>query len=100
MLVKKRNEKKKERKGLQFWFLLFYGLAFFFCSLQFVFNMEQGLPLWPEWLFFNRVNTRARKGVEIGPALCLLRYGLSLFLYFLPVSKSVKWLKSASIRYI
>lgn len=41
-------------------------------SSMFVFNMEQGLPLWPEWLFFNRVNTRARKGVEIGPALCLL----------------------------
>ncbi|CAK7339322.1 unnamed protein product [Dovyalis caffra] len=41
-------------------------------SSMFVFNMEQGLPLWPEWLFFNRVNARARKGVEIGPALCLL----------------------------
>ncbi|KAJ6346689.1 hypothetical protein OIU76_003386 [Salix suchowensis] len=41
-------------------------------SSMFVFNMEQGLPLWPEWLFFNRVNTRARKGIEIGPALCLL----------------------------
>ncbi|KAJ7005144.1 outer envelope protein 80 [Populus alba x Populus x berolinensis] len=41
-------------------------------SSMFVFNMEQGLPLWSEWLFFNRVNTRARKGVEIGPALCLL----------------------------
>ncbi|CAL1409592.1 unnamed protein product [Linum trigynum] len=41
-------------------------------SSMFVFNMEQGLPLWPEWLFFNRVTARARKGVEIGPALFLL----------------------------
>ncbi|KAG6787671.1 hypothetical protein POTOM_003714 [Populus tomentosa] len=41
-------------------------------SSMFVFNMEQGLPLWPEWLFFNRVNARARKGAQIGPALCLL----------------------------
>ncbi|GAY46955.1 hypothetical protein CUMW_100930 [Citrus unshiu] len=41
-------------------------------SSMFVFNMEQGLPVWPEWLFFNRVNARARKGVEIGPARLLL----------------------------
>ncbi|KAJ8770155.1 hypothetical protein K2173_011490 [Erythroxylum novogranatense] len=41
-------------------------------SSMFVLNMEQCLPLWPEWLFFNRVNARARKGVEIGPALFLL----------------------------
>ncbi|CAN1158182.1 Outer envelope protein 80, chloroplastic [Linum perenne] len=41
-------------------------------SSMFVFNMEQGLPLWHEWLFFNRVNARARKGVELGPALFLL----------------------------
>ena len=56
---------------------------FLFLSLQFVFNMEQGLPLWSEWLFFNRVNTRARKGVEIGPALCLLRFGICFFLFVL-----------------
>jgi outer membrane protein insertion porin family len=37
--------------------------------------MEQGLPVLPEWLSFNRVNVRARKGVEIGPASLLLRYG-------------------------
>ncbi|KAL5152339.1 Outer envelope protein 80, chloroplastic [Glycine soja] len=36
--------------------------------LQFVLNMEKGLPLLPEWLSFTRVNARARKGVEIGPA--------------------------------
>ncbi|KAJ4724237.1 outer envelope protein 80, chloroplastic-like [Melia azedarach] len=41
-------------------------------SSMFVFNMEQGLPVMPEWLFFNRVNARARKGVEIGPARLLL----------------------------
>jgi hypothetical protein len=50
--------------------------------------MEQGLPLWPEWLFFNRVNARARKGAQIGPALCLLRYGV--YFFFLSVSRPVK----------
>lgn len=47
--------------------------------LQFVFNMEQGLPVLPDWLFFNRVNGRARKGVEIGPARFLLRLVESVF---------------------
>ena len=42
--------------------------------LQFVLNMEKGLPLLPEWLSFTRVNARARKGVEIGPARLHLRY--------------------------
>ncbi|KAH0669465.1 hypothetical protein KY285_023627 [Solanum tuberosum] len=28
---------------------------------SFVFNMDQGLPVWSEWLVFNRVNARARK---------------------------------------
>ncbi|CAG7910854.1 unnamed protein product [Brassica rapa] len=37
-------------------------------STMFAFNMEQGLPVLPEWLFFNRVNARTRKGVHIGPA--------------------------------
>ncbi|XVF04684.1 hypothetical protein REPUB_Repub05bG0106300 [Reevesia pubescens] len=41
-------------------------------SSMFAFNMEQGLPVMPEWLFFNRVNARARKGVEIGPTRLLL----------------------------
>ncbi|KAK4787965.1 hypothetical protein SAY86_019284 [Trapa natans] len=41
-------------------------------SSMFVFNMEQGLPVMPEWLFFNRVSARARKGVEIGPVCFLL----------------------------
>lgn len=36
--------------------------------------MEQGIPVLPEWLFFNRVNIRARNDVEIGPARFLLRY--------------------------
>lgn len=44
-------------------------------SLQVVFNMEQGIPVLPEWLSFNRVNARARTDFEIGPARLLLRYG-------------------------
>ena len=44
--------------------------------------MEQGLPVMPEWLFFNRVNARARKGVEIGPARLLLRYYAYYVLFF------------------
>ncbi|KAL4292464.1 hypothetical protein HN51_042791 [Arachis hypogaea] len=37
-------------------------------SSMFALNMEQGLPVLPEWLSFTRVNARARKGIEIGPA--------------------------------
>ncbi|CAN8252362.1 unnamed protein product [Cochlearia groenlandica] len=37
-------------------------------STMFAFNMEQGLHVLPEWLFFNRVNARTRKGINIGPA--------------------------------
>ncbi|KAE9600369.1 putative bacterial surface antigen (D15), POTRA domain-containing protein [Lupinus albus] len=37
-------------------------------SSMFVLNLEQGLPLLSEWLSFTRVNARARKGFEIGPA--------------------------------
>lgn len=55
--------------------------SFFFLCLtlsvflyQFAFNMEQGLPVLPEWLFFNRVNARTRKGIHIGPASFLFRY--------------------------
>lgn len=40
--------------------------------------MEQGIPVLPEWLFFNRVNARARKGIEIGPAHFILRYHANL----------------------
>ncbi|KAM2046886.1 hypothetical protein ACFX1T_005623 [Malus domestica] len=36
-----------------------------------VFNMEQGLPVLPEWLYFNRINARARKDVELGPTRVL-----------------------------
>ncbi|KAF4385077.1 hypothetical protein G4B88_029119 [Cannabis sativa] len=41
-------------------------------SPMIVFNLEQGLPVLSEWLFFNRVNARARKDVQIGPARLLL----------------------------
>ncbi|CAI9106538.1 OLC1v1005720C1 [Oldenlandia corymbosa var. corymbosa] len=37
-------------------------------SSMFAFNMDQGIPLFPEWLVFNRVNARARKGIVLGPA--------------------------------
>ncbi|XP_071914877.1 outer envelope protein 80, chloroplastic-like isoform X3 [Coffea arabica] len=37
-------------------------------SSMFAFNMDQGIPVWPEWLFFNRVNARARKGLVLGLA--------------------------------
>uniref|UniRef100_J3LAJ5 POTRA domain-containing protein n=2 Tax=Oryza brachyantha TaxID=4533 RepID=J3LAJ5_ORYBR len=41
-------------------------------STMFVFNIEQGLPVLPEWLSFNRVTARLRQGYEIGPARLLL----------------------------
>ncbi|KAL9237151.1 hypothetical protein vseg_011736 [Gypsophila vaccaria] len=41
-------------------------------SSMFVFSMEQGLPILPEWLCFNRINSRARKRVDVGPANILL----------------------------
>ncbi|XP_058199368.1 outer envelope protein 80, chloroplastic [Rhododendron vialii] len=43
-------------------------------SSMFVFNIEQGLPILPEWLFFNRLNARARKGLDIGPLRFLLSF--------------------------
>ncbi|KAG1326747.1 Outer envelope protein 80, chloroplastic [Cocos nucifera] len=45
-------------------------------SSTLVFNMEQGLPVFPEWLCFNRVSARARQGYKIGPARLLLRYDI------------------------
>lgn len=39
-----------------------------------VLNMEQGLPVHPEWLCFNRVTARARQGVEFGPTRFLLSF--------------------------
>ncbi|WMV18829.1 hypothetical protein MTR67_012214 [Solanum verrucosum] len=42
-------------------------------SSVFVFNKDQGLPVWSEWLVFNRVNARARKGLVLGPMRLLLR---------------------------
>ncbi|ONH99301.1 hypothetical protein PRUPE_6G023900 [Prunus persica] len=41
-------------------------------SSMLVLNMEQGLPVLPEWLVFNRINARARKDLELGPARFLL----------------------------
>ncbi|KAL0435431.1 UNVERIFIED_CONTAM: Outer envelope protein 80, chloroplastic [Sesamum radiatum] len=42
------------------------------CSSTFVFNVDQGIPVSPEWLVFNRVNARARQGFVIGPACFLV----------------------------
>jgi len=39
-----------------------------------VFNMEQGLPILPEWLFFNRINVRARHEMRIGLAHCIASF--------------------------
>lgn len=67
-------------------FIYFLCGPSYFLSVQFVFNVEQGLPVLPEWLFFNRVTARVRKGVEVGPARILLRYvclSFSLLLLFL-----------------
>ncbi|GJM90510.1 hypothetical protein PR202_ga06797 [Eleusine coracana subsp. coracana] len=47
---------------------LFYACLF---NNLFVFNVEQGLPVLPEWLSFNRVTARLRQGYEIGPARLL-----------------------------
>ncbi|KAG8389022.1 hypothetical protein BUALT_Bualt02G0186200 [Buddleja alternifolia] len=41
-------------------------------SSMFVFNMDQGIPVSPEWLVFNRVNSRARQGFVVGPARFLV----------------------------
>ncbi|KAH1108869.1 hypothetical protein J1N35_012637 [Gossypium stocksii] len=42
-------------------------------SSMFIINMEQGLPVMPDWLYFNRVNARVSKSVKLGPARLLLR---------------------------
>ncbi|CAA0805777.1 Outer envelope protein 80- chloroplastic [Striga hermonthica] len=41
-------------------------------SSMFVFNMDQGIPVFPDWLVFNRVNARARQSLAFGPAHILL----------------------------
>ncbi|WOK92947.1 outer envelope protein 80, chloroplastic isoform X1 [Canna indica] len=41
-------------------------------SSMFALNTEQGLPLFNEWLCFNRITARARQGFEIGPARLML----------------------------
>lgn len=43
-------------------------------SSMLAFNVEQGLPIIPEWLCFNRVTGRFRQGVQIGPARVLLSF--------------------------
>lgn len=43
-------------------------------SSMLVFNMEQGLPVLPEWLFFNRLNIRARHEMRIGLAHCIASF--------------------------
>lgn len=55
--------------------LLFLLILFFIIfRVQFAFNMDQALSIWGEWLGFNRVNARARKGIIIGPACLHFRY--------------------------
>ncbi|KAL0391845.1 UNVERIFIED_CONTAM: Outer envelope protein 80, chloroplastic [Sesamum radiatum] len=41
-------------------------------SSMVAFNMDQGIPVSPEWPVFNRVNARARQGFIIGPACFLV----------------------------
>ncbi|XP_047076562.1 outer envelope protein 80, chloroplastic-like [Lolium rigidum] len=41
-------------------------------STMFVFNAEQGLPILPQWLRFNRVTSHLKQGYEIGPARLIL----------------------------
>ncbi|KAH9324576.1 hypothetical protein KI387_004754, partial [Taxus chinensis] len=43
-------------------------------SSMLLFNMEQGLPVFQDWLFFNRVKVRARHGMRIGPARCVASF--------------------------
>ncbi|XP_031114447.1 outer envelope protein 80, chloroplastic [Ipomoea triloba] len=41
-------------------------------SSMLVFNMDQGIPVLPEWLVFSRVNARALKGLAVGPVRLFL----------------------------
>ncbi|EFJ33009.1 hypothetical protein SELMODRAFT_84522 [Selaginella moellendorffii] len=50
-------------------------------SSQLVLNTEQGLPIAPDWLFFNRVNIRARQGVRIGQVRCITRQATFVFVF-------------------
>ncbi|XP_024370540.1 outer envelope protein 80, chloroplastic [Physcomitrium patens] len=43
-------------------------------SSQLVFNTEQGLPIAADWLFFNRINVRARQGLRLGPVRCIASF--------------------------
>ncbi|CAA3000948.1 outer envelope 80, chloroplastic-like isoform X2 [Olea europaea subsp. europaea] len=42
--------------------------------------MDQGIPVSPEWLIFNRVNARTRQGWIVGPACLLFRHALFVFI--------------------
>lgn len=54
-------------------------MTFFSFVLQLVFNTEQGLPIAADWLFFNRINVRARQGLRLGPFRCIARLVDSYF---------------------
>ncbi|KMZ56006.1 Outer envelope protein 80, chloroplastic [Zostera marina] len=41
-------------------------------SSMFVFNIEQGIPVLSDWLYFSRFNTRARKCIEFGRSRLVL----------------------------
>ncbi|KAL2650197.1 hypothetical protein R1flu_018325 [Riccia fluitans] len=43
-------------------------------SSQLVLNTEQGLPIAADWLFFNRINVRARQGLRVGPVRCIASF--------------------------
>ncbi|KAG0589524.1 hypothetical protein KC19_1G026600 [Ceratodon purpureus] len=43
-------------------------------SSQLVLNTEQALPVAPDWLFFNRINVRARQGLRLGPVRCIASF--------------------------
>ncbi|GMH00059.1 hypothetical protein Nepgr_001898 [Nepenthes gracilis] len=54
--------------------------------------MEQGLTVLSEWLCFDRVNSRASKGVELGLAHLLLRFVLVIvFFHILSDHWMGKW---------
>ncbi|KAK9156995.1 hypothetical protein Scep_003569 [Stephania cephalantha] len=63
-------------------------------SSMLVLNMEQGLPVLPEWLSFTRGNARTRKGLEIGHFRFLFRHVYHLYIILYLVSSIVYTLLS------
>ncbi|CAN6465143.1 unnamed protein product [Victoria cruziana] len=66
-----------------------YGTAKDNSFSQLNFQIEQGLPIFPKWLAFNRFKFHARRGTKVGPMFLLMRwfncwrYGsMSSFLYW------------------